>query len=164
VARFNYDNLNEKQLRIAIALLNQEDEVVAALESAAEQAIDNALEPFGLSHIHVADDGGGAAGGARKQTTKRAASSEVQATSGDLRFHPNTHLAAEVGGKRGGNKRVRKPRLSADQTLSRQLQGKYIAAIRSVPKSKRAHFKGLVKLQGRQAAIDAIYAAYPRAN
>ena len=153
MARFNYDNLNEKQLRIAIALLNQEDEVVAALEGAAEQAIDNALEPFGLSHIHVADDGGGAAGGARKQTTKRAAIRQLHAASADA------HAALDSVPR----KRVRKPRLSADQTASRQLQGIYIAAIRRVPERKRAHYKALVKGPGgRQAAIDAIYLAYPR--
>ncbi len=152
MARFNYDNLNEEQLRIAIALLSQEDEVVNALEIAAANAINDALEPFGLNNAAHLDDGG-AAGGARKQPTKRA----------------DQHKSRISGASNNSNtpeprKAARKPRLSADQTLSRQLQGKYIAAIRSVPKSKRAHFKGLVKLQGRQAAIDAIYAAYPRTN
>jgi len=148
VARFNYDNLNEKQFRIAIALLNQEDEVVAALETAAANAIKEMLAAFDIIGFDPANVlNGGAAGGARKQTTKSA---------GPAKVYENRAPADRV-------RKVRKPRLSADQTLSRQLQGKYIAAIRSVPKSKRAHYKALVKGPGgRQAAIDAIYLTYPR--
>lgn len=157
MSRFSYDNLNEKQLRIAIALLNQEDEVVGVLETAAADAIKEALANFDIIGFDEANvTNGGAAGGARKQTTKRAAIRQ---------FHVAAAEAHAALDKVPLRKSGRKPRLGADQTASRQLQGKYIAAIRSVPKSKRAQFKALVKSAGgRQAAIDAIYAAYPRGN
>ena len=149
MARFQYDNLNERQLRIGIALLKDEDALVEALEQALDNAVADAMKPFGIDVGEVSMDRGGAAGGARKQTTKSA---------GPAKVYENRAPADRV-------RKVRKPRLSADQTLSRQLQGTYIAAIRRVPASKRPKFKALVKGPGgRQAAIDAIYLAYPRAN
>jgi hypothetical protein len=45
---------------------------------------------------------------------------------------------------------------SAEVQASRQLQGKYIAAIRSVPKTQRAKYAKIAGAEGRQAAIDAI--------
>lgn len=153
MARFQYDKLTADQLRIGIALLNQESAVVEALEQAVERAVGEAVSPFGITagDITAGGSGGGASGGARAQTTK----------SGEPRKRGRGRPAKDAQPTTA--KRARKPRIGSEQAASRQLQGRYLAAIRSVPKSKRNHYKALVKGEGgRQGAVDAIYRDYPR--
>jgi len=146
VPRFVYDNLTHEQLRIGIALAHVEEEITEALEVAAAQAINDALAPFGLNNAALIT--GGAAGGARAQTMKSGSSSKRPAEA----------------------KRVQRPghvkgaTISAGQLASRQLQGRYLAAIRSVPKYRRKQYKAIAQdpKLGRQAAVDAIYRDYPK--
>jgi hypothetical protein len=46
--------------------------------------------------------------------------------------------------------------VSAEVAASRQLQGRYIAAIRQLPKTRRARYAAIAKEKGREAAITAI--------
>lgn len=70
-------------------------------------------------------------------------------------------------GRRAANREKAPPPTKAKKTspvspetlASRQLQGRYIAAIRNVPKTQRAKYQKLAKESGRQAAIDAIQKA-----
>lgn len=54
-----------------------------------------------------------------------------------------------------GAKRARRKmkKASAEVMASRKLQGQYIAAIRTIPKSKRAQYASIAKEKGREAAI-----------
>ena len=47
-------------------------------------------------------------------------------------------------------------RVSAQVAASRRLQGRYIAAIRQLPKNRRAKYAAIAKERGRDAAIAAI--------
>lgn len=160
--RFQYDNLTSDQLRIGIALLNQEGAVVDALEQAADEAVTEALAPFGLNQVGagIGHTASGATGGARTQPTK----SQQAAARPAKRA---TVAAAQDSGSRTGRARTRAAKgatggVSPAQLESRKLQGAYIAAIRSVPQSRRAKYKSLVKGPGgRQAAIDAIHHDHP---
>jgi hypothetical protein len=55
-------------------------------------------------------------------------------------------------------KRSRKAKrsVSAEVAASRRLQGQYIAAIRQIPKTKRALYKKISKAKGREEAIAAM--------
>ena len=53
-------------------------------------------------------------------------------------------------------RKVQKRIKSAKVLASQRLQGEYIRAIQSVPKSQRARFAKIAKAEGRQAAITAI--------
>ena len=53
-------------------------------------------------------------------------------------------------------KRSRKRAVSAEVAASRRLQGQYIAAIRQIPKTKRAFYQKISKAKGREAAIGAM--------
>lgn len=69
-------------------------------------------------------------------------------------------LLDSPGGPRPSRRRTAKkaqPTI-AERQASQQLQGKYIAAIRQVPKTRRAAFKQIVATEGREAAIKAINA------
>ncbi len=50
----------------------------------------------------------------------------------------------------------RKKHVSAAVKASRQLQGKYISALRNLPKSRRAAFQKIAKEEGREKAIAVI--------
>lgn len=145
MARFQYDKLSEHQLRIAIGLLNQEERVVEVLEEAVEHKINEVVSAFGISVGDITNPhSGGAPGGARAKVTKRA------------------KVASNEAVKRArGRKPSSRFTISADQLASRQLQGRYLAAIRSVPKSKRGKYKSIAQGGDRQAAVDAIYKDYP---
>jgi hypothetical protein len=63
-----------------------------------------------------------------------------------------------VKGRSRGPKRAKrssKP-VSAEVVASRKLQGRYIAAVRQLPKTRRARFAAIAKREGREAAIAAI--------
>lgn len=159
MARFQYDNLTSDQLRIGIALLNQESAVVEALEAAVEKAVGEAVSPFGITAGDITAHGnsGGAAGGARTKATKRAALRQLHAAADQV--HTDLDKVPLTGGQ--VRKRGSKRKVSPRQLASRELQGSYISAIRSVPESRRSKYKAIVKKHGRQAAIDAIYGDYP---
>lgn len=61
--------------------------------------------------------------------------------------------AAAVAGSAGGRRRRRRAALTAEQSASRQLQGKYLSLIRQIPASRRAQYSRLAKERGREAAI-----------
>lgn len=164
MSRFVYEKLTEHQLRMGVALLNQESAVVEALEDAVSNAINSAIEgaltTFGIDGLDGANARsitGGAAGGARAETTKSRPAARRR-TGGKKRARAGSVVGqlASIGIGKGVSK------VSPSQLASRKLQGLYIAAIRSVPKSRRAKYKAIVKTAGgRQAAIDAIYGDYP---
>jgi hypothetical protein len=56
-------------------------------------------------------------------------------------------------------KRRRRRNLSPERREALRLQGHYLALIRQVPKSRRAHFKTIVEKRGKEAAIKALRAA-----
>lgn len=64
---------------------------------------------------------------------------------------PGRPAKASPGRKRRANKPA-----SAEVQASRKLQGQYIAAIRQLPKNKRAKFSAMAKKDGREAVIAAI--------
>lgn len=148
MSRFVYENLTSDQLRIGVALLNQEGAVVEALEAAADKAVTEALAPFGLNQV-----GAGIGRAAAVAAATPAASKVVGGAQGGARAQSTKSAPRKKGA--GG------PRVSPAQLESRRLQGLYIAAIRSVPTSRRNKYKALVKGPGgRQAAIDAIHRDY----
>jgi hypothetical protein len=61
-----------------------------------------------------------------------------------------------VAKAKAGHVRELKGRLSPEVVASRQLQGRYLALIRQVPKSKRAAFSKMAKEHGREAAVKAM--------
>jgi hypothetical protein len=69
--------------------------------------------------------------------------STVASKSGKSSKHGDAHVKKEV-------------EVSPERTASRQLQGRYIAAIRQVPKSRRKEFQTIVEKRGRESAIRAI--------
>ena len=71
-----------------------------------------------------------------------------------------TTAAAPAAG--GGTRRRRRRRggpITAEQSASRQLQGKYLSLIRQIPASRRAHYSKIAKDRGREAAIRELQAA-----
>lgn len=52
--------------------------------------------------------------------------------------------------------RKRAKKASAQVIASRKLQGQYIAAIRTIPKTQRAKFANIAKAEGREKAIAAM--------
>jgi hypothetical protein len=66
---------------------------------------------------------------------------------------PAFHVRKRRGRK--GRTRAKGP-VSAEVAASRKLQGQYIAAIRQIPKSKRAFYQKISKVKGREEAIAAM--------
>ena len=79
---------------------------------------------------------------------------------GDTPFPLGKHKVAGGDGpfpaKEAKPAKKRKKRVSAAVKASRQLQGKYISALRNLPKSQRAIFQAIAKKDGREKAISAI--------
>ncbi len=155
MARFQYDKLNEKQLRIAIALLNQEDEVVSVLEITAAQRINDVLSAFDIDIATSVNSG--APGGARAQTTKSSNGPVTSFGSRDGALIVSRKPARRV--QRPGH--VKGATVSSGQLASRQLQGQYIAAVRRVPKTKRKSYKAGPDCS-REQAIERIDRDYPK--
>ena len=61
--------------------------------------------------------------------------------------------------RRKGRQASRRKSVSPEVAKSRALQGRYIATIRQVPKSRRAKFAKIAKENGREEAIKQIQAA-----
>ena len=142
IKRVKYEDMSAGQLRIAIGKLGTESDIEQAFVDAARDAVANTLDAFGLTEA------------------PQVGTEEVT--------HSQRRSKSSSGKKRGrpaGSKQANKAP-SADEAVklaSRQLQGRYLAAIRSVPKSKRSQYKAIAKgPAGRQAAVDAIYRDYPR--
>jgi hypothetical protein len=70
---------------------------------------------------------------------------------------PRAARAARAEGapapKRAAKAAARKKALSPEQRASRQLQGRYLALVRQIPKSRRANYSRIAKEKGREAAI-----------
>lgn len=67
---------------------------------------------------------------------------------------------ASAPSKKGGRRRRRAAaELTPEQQASRQLQGKYLALVRQIPKSKRAYFGNVAREKGRDVAIKEMTAA-----
>ena len=62
-----------------------------------------------------------------------------------------------AGGAR--RRRRRGSAITAEQSASRQLQGKYLSLIRQIPASRRAQYSRIAKERGREAAIRELQAA-----
>lgn len=127
-------SLTGKQLRFAVDYLIDAGElsdkaVLTAFEDAIRVPARTLITP-GVSNIRMKRAGG--QGGRPKASSKS--------------------RPAQAAGKP-----ARKPAAGGHQpSASRKLQGRYIACIRQVPKSKRGHFKAIVKQSGREEAIVAI--------
>jgi len=66
-------------------------------------------------------------------------------------------VAVAAAGRRG--RRRRRAAITAEQSASRQLQGKYLSLIRQIPASRRSQFSRIAKERGREAAIRELQAA-----
>ena len=66
--------------------------------------------------------------------------------------------AVQMGGS-GRRRRRRGGAITAEQSASRQLQGKYLSLIRQIPASRRAQYSRIAKERGREAAIRELQAA-----
>jgi hypothetical protein len=160
--RFSYAALNADQFRIALELLNiPPAEVERTLDEAAQIAVESAAqEALGAFGYHATAPSPSPANPA----TANAAPREVPAPRATKRPQ-NAKNSNPAGGPRVGRSAGRGPRADGQNAgaESKQLQGRYIAAIRRVPKTRRKEFKALVEGPGgRAAAIDAIDRAYPK--
>ena len=76
------------------------------------------------------------------------------------RGRPPGRPAGAVAAVAVGRKRRRRGRaITAEQSASRQLQGKYLSLIRQIPASRRAQYSRIAKEKGREAAIRELQAA-----
>jgi hypothetical protein len=158
--RFSYAALNADQFRIALELLNiPPAEVERTLDEAAQIAVESAAqEALGAFGYRAP------APSPATPAITNAALREVPAPHATKRPQ-NAKSSNPAGGPRVGRSAGRGPRADGQNAgaESKQLQGRYIAAIRRVPKTRRKEFKALVAGPGgRAAAIDAINAAYPK--
>ena len=69
----------------------------------------------------------------------------------------STAVAPAAGA--GRRRRRRGSAITAEQSASRQLQGKYLSLIRQIPASRRAQYSRIAKEKGREAAIRELQAA-----
>jgi hypothetical protein len=148
-SRFNYNSLSGDQLRIALAMLGvDESDVTGALDKALEAATQDVLAGFGLG-----GPGSSAVKGAQGvRPAKRPGTKSARIQRKGKRVKPAK--AASI------NKRSPSPS-SGSTDDSRALQGRYMVAIRRVPKSKRGAYKGVAKTKGREEAIARINNDYP---
>jgi hypothetical protein len=66
---------------------------------------------------------------------------------------PRAARAESAPAPKAAGRAARKKALSPEQRASRQLQGRYLALVRQIPKSRRANYSRIAKEKGREAAI-----------
>ena len=99
----------------------------------------------------------------RLQELRAAGSAVLAAAAPRRRGRPPGRPAAAAAavavttGRRG--RRRRRAAITAEQSASRQLQGKYLSLIRQIPASRRAQYSRIAKERGREAAIRELQAA-----
>ena len=140
-------SLSDKQLRRAVEIASADGSLdISVLHSALEGERDrlmSALAELGGEEVPVNPSQVG-----RRRSKSKSGKSIAAAES--------SAAATTAPAKRKKSKR----RVTPEQRASRQLQGRYLGAIRRVPEAKRAQYKKIAQTD-RAKAITAINAAYP---